>query len=51
MKILYAGMRYDYGDRSRGLSYEHLNFYDTLLHMGHEIVYFDFMKSRHLWAR
>jgi spore maturation protein CgeB len=43
MKILYAGMKYDYGDRERGLSFEHCNFYDSLLRMGHDIVYFDFM--------
>jgi spore maturation protein CgeB len=43
MRILYVGMKYDYGDPERGLSFEHFNFYDTLIHMGHEIIYFDFM--------
>jgi spore maturation protein CgeB len=43
MKILYVASKYDYGDPSRGLSFEHYNFYDTLAHMGHDITYFDFM--------
>lgn len=43
MKILYVAMKYDYGDPQRGLSFEHCNFYDTLAHMGHEVIYFDFM--------
>ncbi|MFZ4619224.1 MAG: CgeB family protein [Bacteroidota bacterium] len=43
MKILYAGMMYDYGIRERGFSFEHYNFYDTLVNMGHEVEYFDFM--------
>jgi spore maturation protein CgeB len=42
MKILYVGMKYDYGIVERGLSFEHYNFFDSLLHMGHEIYYFDF---------
>jgi len=41
MKILYVASKYDYGDPSRGYSYEHYNFYETLVQMGHEIVYFD----------
>lgn len=36
-------MKYDYGDPARGLSFEHYNFYETLRHMGHDLVYFDFM--------
>lgn len=41
MRILYVAPKYDYGDPARGLSFEHCNFYDTLAHMGHEIIYFD----------
>lgn len=41
MRILYAAAKYDYGDSSRGLSFEHCNFYDTLEHLGHDITYFD----------
>jgi spore maturation protein CgeB len=33
MKLLYIGMRYDYGDPSRGDCYEYVNFVDTLRHM------------------
>ncbi len=36
-------MKYDYGDSSRGLGFEHYNFYDSLCNMGHDLVYFDFM--------
>lgn len=43
MRILYAAMKYDYGDKARGLSFEHTNFYDSLVNMGHDLIYFDFM--------
>jgi spore maturation protein CgeB len=43
MRILYAAMKYDYGKPEQGLSFEHCNFYHALLHMGHDIVYFDYM--------
>jgi spore maturation protein CgeB len=36
-------MKYDYGDSSRGLGFEHYNFYDSLRNMKHDLVYFDFM--------
>lgn len=42
MDILYVAHKYDYGDRSRGLSFEHHNFYDALVGMGHRVHYFDF---------
>lgn len=41
MLILYAGLKYDYGDPSRGYSFEHYNFYDSLVRMGHDVLYFD----------
>lgn len=41
MKILYAAFKYDYADKRRGLSYECVNFWDTLSRMyGREAVYF-----------
>ena len=43
MRILYVAMKYDYSSPEQGYSFEHCNFYDVLLHMGHDIVYFDFM--------
>lgn len=43
MKILYAGMKYDYGDKDRGLSFEETNFYDSLIKMGYTVIPFDFM--------
>ena len=46
--ILYVGMKYDYGDRTAGLSYEHYNFYCSLLEMGYSLIYFDY---QHLNAR
>lgn len=45
MKILYAALKYDYGDPARGYSFEHYNFYDSLVKMDqgkHEILYFPF---------
>lgn len=43
MRILYAAMKYDYGKPEQGFSFEHYNFYHSLLHMGHDILYFDYM--------
>jgi spore maturation protein CgeB len=43
MRILYVGMKYDYGFPERGLGFEHWNFYESLSRMGHEVIYFDFM--------
>lgn len=42
MRILYVGMKYDYGKPVQGYSFEHYNFYHSLLNMGHDIIYFDF---------
>lgn len=42
MNILYVGMKYDYGEPNRGLSFEHYNLFDPLLKMGHNLLYFDF---------
>jgi len=41
MKILYVAFKYDYADKKRGHSYEHFNFWDTLLAIyGKDIIYF-----------
>jgi len=41
MKILYAAFKYDYADKKRGFSYEHLNFWNTLSRMyGNNVIYF-----------
>lgn len=45
MKILYVAMKYDYGDPQRGFSFEHYNFYDSLVEMNNgenNVVYFPF---------
>jgi len=45
MKILYVGLKFDYGKPERGFSFEHYNFYESLVAMNggeHEIVYFAF---------
>lgn len=45
MKILYVAMKYDYGDPQRGFSFEHYNFYDSLVKMNNgenQVVYFPF---------
>lgn len=41
MKILYTPMEYDYGIIERGRSFEDVNFYESFVHMGHEVVRFD----------
>ncbi|RCJ22319.1 hypothetical protein A6770_29910 [Nostoc minutum NIES-26] len=43
LKILYVAMKYNYGNPEQGYSFEHCNFYDSLIRIGHEILYFDFM--------
>ena len=40
--VLYVGLKYDYGNRDWGLSYEHYNFYHTLLNMDYSLIYFDY---------
>ena len=40
--ILYVERRYDYGNRNLGLSYQHYNFYHTLLNMDFSLIYFDY---------
>ncbi len=43
MRILYVGMKYDYGKPEQGYSFEHWNFFDFLYKAGFEIIYFDFV--------
>ena len=47
MKILYVALKYNYGQPSQGNTYEHYNFYHALVHMGHDILYFDMMLMQH----
>jgi spore maturation protein CgeB len=43
MKVLYIGLKHDYGDPRRGLSLEHVNFYGTLTKMRQlDVSYFAF---------
>ncbi len=46
MKVLFAGMQWDYGFRNRGFSYEYVNFYETFERMeGVEVRLFDFLAA------
>ena len=40
--IIYVGIKFDYGNKDWGLSYEHYNFYHTLLNMDVSLIYFDY---------
>lgn len=42
MKTLYLAQRYDYGNPSNGLSFEHFNFFESLCAMGHDVTTFDY---------
>ncbi|MBI3877358.1 MAG: glycosyltransferase [Verrucomicrobia bacterium] len=42
MRILYVASQFDYGQPGQGWSFEHVNFYDSLMRMGHELTCFDF---------
>lgn len=46
IRILYCGMEWDYGDRNRGLSFEHDNFYPSLKQWDKtsEMMHFDFVE-------
>jgi spore maturation protein CgeB len=46
MRILYVAMADDYGDPSRGPSFEETNFRSALEGMGHDLVPFDFMAEK-----
>jgi len=47
VKILYVALKYNYGQPSQGYSYEHNNLYHALVHMSHDILYFDMMLMQH----
>jgi len=40
--ILYVGIRYDYGKKNWGLSYEHYQYYNALLNMDYSLIYLDY---------
>ena len=41
MRILYVALKYDYADEARGFSFEHINFYDTLIRLyPDQVIYF-----------
>ncbi|MEM6393310.1 MAG: glycosyltransferase [Planctomycetota bacterium] len=42
MRILYVAKAHDYGHASRGPSYDQQNFADSLNHLGHELIPFDY---------
>ncbi|OQZ02636.1 MAG: hypothetical protein B6D35_00945 [Candidatus Brocadia sp. UTAMX2] len=48
-KLLYVGMQYDYGDKTRGFSFEHRNFYHPLKSYckkhDWDFIHFDFMEQ------
>lgn len=44
MRILYVAMAHDYGDPTRGPSFEETNFRSALEGIGHEVIPFDFME-------
>jgi spore maturation protein CgeB len=44
--ILYVTLRYDYGDETRGLSFEHHNLFETLINMEFSVIYFDYDRLR-----
>jgi spore maturation protein CgeB len=42
MRLLYVAMRHDYGKPEQGDSFEHVNFFDTLVRLASRTIYFDF---------
>ena len=41
MRILFVAQKYDYGRPERGYGFEYYNFFESLVHMGHDVTYFD----------
>ncbi|HET9946126.1 MAG TPA: hypothetical protein VFR56_10780, partial [Actinomycetes bacterium] len=41
MRVLFVAHRYDYGRPERGLSFEHYNFYEPLVALGHDVDFLD----------
>lgn len=42
MRLLYVASRFDYGKPAQGESFEHANFFDTLVRMAGRTIHFDF---------
>lgn len=51
LKILFVAAEYDYGDKTRGYSFEYENFYKTLINMSKDVLYFDFMENYHKFGK
>ncbi len=51
IKILFVAPKYDYGDKSRGLSYEENNFLHCMIHSGYEVVAFDPILAREYYGK
>ncbi len=54
MKIIFIANKYEYGDKNRGLSYEYINFYDTLVKMNggqNQVIYFPVDQSMKEFGR
>jgi spore maturation protein CgeB len=52
IRVLFIGLKYDYGYPQRGYSYEYENFYDTLLHMENvNVIFFPFDEIMHKYGR
>jgi len=49
--VLYVGLRYDYGNKRTGLSFEHHNFYHTLLNMDLNLIYFDYDRIKQTYGQ
>lgn len=43
LKIVLVTMKYDYGDKNRGLALDIIYFKEPLLYMGHKVIFFDYM--------
>ena len=44
LRILYVAMEYDYGKHQNGQSFEHTNFYSSLVNAGHRVTHYDFFE-------
>ena len=50
LKVLYIGLKYDYGRKNVGLDYGHYNFFHVLVNMGLSVSYFELDRIRNRYG-
>lgn len=51
IRIFFVQSKYDYGDKTRGLSFEENNFLHSLIHDGYDVIAFDPLSTMKKWGK